>query len=129
MIRNYTELIKLKSHKERLDYLKLRKEEYDVPREFSMSFYKSNIWKKVRQEVIVRDFGCDLGIRELPINDTIIVHHMNPVTIEQLESMDPDLLNPEYLISTSVNTHGIIHYRIKEAPEYKERKEGDTKLW
>jgi len=112
-----------------LDYLKLKNGEYEVPREFSQHFYQSKEWKELRRKIIVRDKGMDLACPGFVIMDTIIVHHMNPVTLEQLQNNDPELWNPDNLISTSVHTHNIIHYRVKEAPEYEERKEGDTKLW
>lgn len=77
--------------------------------------------------IIHRDLGCDLGIEET--GSVLLVHHINPITIADLESLSPLLLDPENLITTTVKTHNVIHYGEKESFEYVERKSGDTKLW
>lgn len=133
MKRTYTELLKLKTFDERFNYLKLNGQVGNVTfgydRYLNQVFYKSQKWKKVRDQVIIRDNGCDLGVDGYQINDKIIIHHMNPILLEDIESND--ICNPEYLICTSPITHNAIHYSDENILEKKitERKPGDTKLW
>lgn len=127
MIRSYSELIKFETFNERLEYLMLKDYNYDSPRDTSHSFFKSSIWRSTRKMIIHRDLGCDLGIEET--GGVLLVHHINPITIADLESLSPLLLDPENLITTTVKTHNVIHYGEKESFEYIERKSGDTKLW
>lgn len=115
MIRTYSELIKLASFEERFRYLQLNgtvgKDTFGFDRIFNQRFYTSAEWKSVRAHVIVRDNGCDLGAPDHVIyGQRIIIHHMNPFTLEDIERNIQDLLNPEYLISTTHNTHNAIHY-------------------
>ena len=132
--RNYTELSKLKTFKERFDYLKLKgsvgKETFGFDRAFNQRFYTSAEWKHVRDEVIVRDNGFDLGIDGFPIRGKIYIHHMNPFTLEDLEN-PIILLNPEYLITVSFNTHNAIHYGSESLlpKEPVVRKKNDTCPW
>lgn len=115
-IRTYSELVKLKTFKERFEYLKLAgvvcEETFGHDRYLNQMLYvKDPRWKKVRDKVIIRDNGCDLGIEGRELNKYITVHHMNPITKEQILNDDPDIFNPEYLITTDSRiTHKAIHY-------------------
>lgn len=115
MIRSYTELSRLKTFEERFDYLRLRgqvgKETFGFDRIFNQKFYTSREWKQIRHYVIVRDNGCDLGVEGHEINgQIIIIHHLNPIFLEDIEKRTELLLNPEYLITTIHSTHNAIHY-------------------
>lgn len=128
--KSYSELVKLKSYSERLDYLRLGDMELNSPRDISNPFYKSPAWQSVRSEVILRDLGSDMGLIEIPIRDRILVHHMNPISHKDIEEFNTDvLLNPENLITVSYDTHNIIHYRLKPKEIFIERAPGDTDLW
>lgn len=113
IIRRYSELRQLATFKERFDYLKLGgsvgESTFGFDRYLNQTFYRSPEWKRVRNEVILRDNGCDMGMDEFPAN-RIIVHHMNPITAEMIEDRDDILLNPEYLICVSHDTHNAIHF-------------------
>lgn len=115
MIRTYTELSKFTTFKDRYSYLRLSgvvgRETFGIDRYLNQVFYqKDPRWKKVRDYVIIRDNGCDLGVEGYEIYGKILVHHMNPVTLEDLERESEYLLDPEFLISTTHNTHNAIHY-------------------
>lgn len=115
LIRTYSELSRLSSFEERFEYLKLNssvaRETFGVERYLNQVFYKSDEWLSIRNKVITRDSGCDLGIPDREIlGSSIIVHHMNVLTIEDIINKTDFLLNPEYLISTSHGTHNAIHY-------------------
>lgn len=118
-IRTYSELIQLPTFEERFEYLKLGgkvgEETFGFDRYLNQVFYGSKEYKSVRNYVIIRDGGCDLAIpdREI-ISDKIIIHHMNPITVEDILNRSDFLLNPEYLICTILNTHNAIHYGSKE---------------
>lgn len=133
--RNYTELSELKTFKSRFDYLKLKgsvgKESFGFDRLFNQRFYASAEWKHVRDLVIVRDNGCDLGLEDFPIRGRIYIHHMNPFSMEDLERHPGVLLDPEYLISVSFDTHNAIHYGSESLlpSEPVERKKNDTCPW
>lgn len=135
MIRNYTDLIKLKTFEERFDYLKLDGiagvSTFGFDRYLNQYFYTSYKWRQVRRDVIARDNACDLGIEERSIFGNIRVHHMNPITVEDLELEKDAALNPEFLICVSLRTHNAIHFGDKDnlfdLP--KERRKGDTNLW
>ena len=136
MIRTYSELIQLPTFEERFNYLKLHgdvgRETFGFDRYLNQRFYKSKEWNQVRDRVIVRDFGCDLACEDIPISGQIIVHHMNPFTIEELETNPSILLDPEFLICVSLDTHNAIHYgdsSILKKNVLVERKPNDTKLW
>lgn len=113
-IRTYTELSKLQTFEERYEYLKLGGkvgvETFGFDRYLNQLLYKDPRWLDARDEVIVRDNGCDLGISDREIQGKILVHHMNPITKEQILMGDPVLFDPEYLISTMKSTHDAIHY-------------------
>lgn len=114
MLRTYTELSKLNSFLERYEYLRLGgkvgEETFGFDRYLNQIFYKDPEWLEARDNVIIRDGGCDLGMSDREIRGKILVHHMNPVTKEQILRRDPVLFNPEYLICTIKSTHDAIHY-------------------
>lgn len=113
-IRTYSELITLPTFEERYRYLKLGgrigEETFGFDRYLNQIFYKSKIWRSIRNQVIIRDNGCDLGMEGHEIDEKIIIHHMNPITISDIERESAFLLDPEYLICTILNTHNAIHY-------------------
>lgn len=113
-IRTYTELIKLKTFEERYRYLKLiakvGDETFGFDRYLNQQFYHSQDWKSIRAQIILRDNACDLGIPGREMDKGIIIHHMNPITKEDLIHQSDFLLNPDYLICVSKKTHSAIHY-------------------
>lgn len=113
-IRTYTELSKLTTFESRYRYLRLGgtvgKETFGFDRYLNQILYQSPKWKSSRNHVIIRDNGCDLGIEGHEIQGRVLVHHMNPITIEDIEKESEFLFDPEYLISTIHNTHNAIHY-------------------
>lgn len=129
MRKTYSEMSQLETFSERLEYLKLTGVEYQSPREISLSFYKSRAWLITAERIKIRDLGCDLGVFGVDIDGPIFVHHINPITQEDIETNSWKLYSPENLISTSLNTHNIIHYRTKPQEEYVERTPGDTTIW
>lgn len=135
-IRTYTELIQLATFEERFEYLKLGAkvgaDVFGFERMFNQAFYRSTEWRQVRDAVIVRDCGCDLGVKDRPIYGRIIVHHINPITTKDLQEASRLILDPEFLISVSEDTHNAIHFgdggyleRFNEI----ERKPNDTAPW
>lgn len=134
-MKSYTELSKLKTFKERFDYLNLNgrvgSDTFGYDRYLNQALYKSPEWKKVRNQVITRDNGCDLGIDGMQINSKVLIHHMNSITPEQIENRDPMIFDPDNLITVSHKTHNAIHYGSFDLLPKKsiERKQGDTKLW
>lgn len=135
-IRTYSELIARPTFKERFDYLQLNgkvaEETFGFDRRINQYFYqRSDEWKSVRDYVIVRDNGCDLAIEGYDIYKNIIVHHMNPVTVEDIKLNSKYLLDPEFLICTSLNTHNAIHYGNSDLLylSLTERSEFDTCPW
>ena len=113
-IRTYSELITLPTFEERFEYLRLDgkvgEETFGFDRYINQAFYKSDEWLAVRDAVIIRDLGCDLGIAGREIHSRILVHHMNPIRVEDIVNRSEYLLNPEYLICTVKRTHDAIHY-------------------
>lgn len=113
-IKTYSELIKLPTFIERYRYLRLTgrvgEDTFGFDRYLNQNFYRSIEWKRVRDQVIVRDNGCDLGIEDRPIAGKILIHHMNPITDKDILNLTDILLNPEYLICVSHITHNAIHY-------------------
>ena len=114
MIRTYSELIKLKTFKDRFEYLKLDgivgEETFGFDRYMNQIFYKSREWTSVRRAVIIRDNGCDLGVEGYEIHGKILIHHMNPINLSDIVHKTDELLNPDYLITTVLSTHNAIHY-------------------
>ena len=133
--RKYTELIKLDTFEERFDYLKLSgrtgTSTFGFDRYLNQAFYTSKAWRQVRQDVIIRDNACDLAIPERSILYGVRVHHMNPVTAEDLELGKDIILDPEFLVCVSHTTHNAIHFGSKKnlVTLPKKRKKGDTTLW
>ena len=114
MIRTYSESIKLKTFKDRFEYLKLDgivgEETFGFDRYMNQIFYKSREWTSVRRAVIIRDNGCDLGVEGYEIHGKILIHHMNPINLSDIVHKTDELLNPDYLITTVLSTHNAIHY-------------------
>ena len=113
-IRTYSELIKLRTFEERYEYLKLNgkvgEETFGFDRYLNQVFYKSQIWQKTRRDIIVRDLGCDLGIEGYEIYGRILIHHINPISKEDILERNKILFDPENLITTVKRTHDAIHY-------------------
>lgn len=135
MVRSYSDLRRINGFEERYHYLSLRgsvgRETFGFDRYLNQDFYRSAEWRNLRYLVIARDNGCDLGVEGYEIHSRLYIHHMNPVSVEDLVSKSDDLLNPDYLITTTHSTHNAIHYgRASMLPKPAlERKPGDTKLW
>lgn len=136
IIRTYSELKELKTFEERFKYLKLGGvvgvETFGFDRYFNQKFYMTTEWKQLRNHIIVRDLGCDLGCEDHEIfGQRIVIHHMNPIDLEDIEKKSDFLLNPEFLITTIHSTHNAIHYGdeslIITAPI--ERRRNDTCPW
>ena len=137
IIRTYSELIKLRTFEERFEYLKLNgqvgSETFGFDRIFNQMFYTSKEWKDFRREISVRDSGCDLACEDREIHgERILIHHMNPITLEDLETHSDFLLNPEFVITTTFSTHRAIHYGDRDLlipSVVVERKKNDTCPW
>ena len=135
MIRTYSELQRLQTFEERYHYLALRGSvgaaTFGYDRYLNQAFYTSREWKQVRYQVIARDNGCDLGMDGYDIFSKIIIHHMNPMTVEDVVHHDDSILDPEFLITTTHRTHNAIHYGDESLlpRSFVERTAGDTKLW
>lgn len=134
-IRTYKELIRLKTFIERYNYLRLNEKvgvsTFGFDRYLNQLLYSSKEWKRIRDEVIIRDMGCDLAIEGLDIFDKITIHHMNPITIDDVKLKRDYILNPEFLITTSYTTHSAIHFgseAILRKPLI-ERRVNDTCPW
>ena len=113
-IRTYSELIQLPTFEERFRYLQLNgqvgEDTFGFDRYINQRFYRSKEWLQVRDYVIVRDKGCDLGVEGYEIYGRILIHHLNPISLRDITDLSDFLLNPEYLISTTHLTHNAIHY-------------------
>ena len=136
MILSYSDLITLPTFKERYYYLKqsgiVANETFGGHRYMNQAYYQSPEWRRVRNEVIIRDNGCDLGMEGYEIADRIYVHHINPITEDDILDRSPALFDPENLICVSFNTHQAIHYgdeSLLPIITFNERRPGDTKLW
>ena len=136
MIRTYQHLQSLPTFEERFQYLKLDgkvgKETFGFDRYFNQKFYRSTEWKQIRNYVIARDQGCDLAIFDRQIIGRVYVHHMNPIGLDDIKDVTDYLLNPEYLVCVSKETHDAIHYgdgSLLISTKLTERSPGDTKLW
>lgn len=135
-IRTYTELIKIPTFEERFEYLKLNgavgNQTFGYDRYLNQNFYKSSMWRQLRHKIILRDMGCDLGVEGYEIYGKVIIHHMNPITANDIEESSIYLMNPEYLICVSNETHQAIHYGDKSLlreMEVVERRPNDTSPW
>lgn len=134
MIRTYEELSKCRTFEERFEYLKLNgqvgSDTFGFDRYLNQKFYKSDRWKRIRDIVILRDNGCDLGVSGYDIYGKVIIHHMNPLNQDDIVNQTDYLLNPNYLICTSHNTHNAIHYGSSELFQTEvERRPNDTCPW
>lgn len=134
-MRTYSELITIPSYADRFAYLKLDGfvgvETFGWDRYLNQQLYRSDIWKHVRNEVIVRDCGNDMAHPDVPINGKVIVHHMNPIVVDDILKHKDEILNPEFLVCVSFMTHQAIHYGdVRLLPKDPiERKPNDTCLW
>lgn len=134
-IKTYSELVKFQTFDERFEYLKLNgevgRDTFGFDRWINQTFYRSSIWKKLRDQIIIRDNGCDLGLNGFEIPRRIIIHHMNPITIRDIELQSDFLLNPDFLICTSHSTHNALHYSDEQLiiKEPVKRFKNDTCPW
>lgn len=134
-IRTYRELRQLETFEDRFDYLRLDgvvgQSTFGFDRWLNQRFYRSYEWKYARNHVIARDNGCDLGVLGYEIHSDLLVHHLNPISQEDIEHGEEWLLDPNYLITTSLQTHNAIHFGdeslLPKGPIIRQR--GDTKLW
>ena len=114
IIKTYSELITLPTFEERFAYLQLNgvvgRDTFGFDRYLNQIFYRSKRWRSIRDQIIIRDNGCDLGVEGYDIYGKILIHHINPITLDDIERESEFLLNPEYLITTTHNTHNAIHY-------------------
>ena len=137
MIRTYDELTTFKTYEERVRYLRVKqkvaKETFGANRYLNQAFYKSPEWLSIRNRIIIRDLGCDLGLEGYEINDEpVYIHHMNPITEEDIINRSEFLLNPKYLICVTKTTHDLIHYGsdiLLQSSIIQERRENDTCPW
>lgn len=133
-IKTYSELIKLPTFEERFEYLKFKgtvgEDTFGYDRYLNQMFYKTIEWRQLRHHIIVRDNGCDLGVEGYELYGSIYIHHLNPLRKNDIINRTEYLMNPEYLICTSFDTHQAIHYGNK-APSYKPiiRTKNDTCPW
>ena len=134
-IRTYSELMMFSSFEERFQYLRLNgsvgETTFGFDRYINQKFYRSAEWKQIRNYVIVRDNGCNLGVEGYEIHEKILIHHMNPIALSDIQNASDYLLNPDYLISVTLATHNAIHYGdetlLIRAPT--ERRPNDTCPW
>lgn len=135
MIRTYSDLRNLETIQERYRYLKLSgavgRDTFGYDRWMNQEFYRSRAWRHIRNHVIARDLGCDLGIENYEIHDAVYIHHMNPMMPDDIIHGNDDILDPEFLISVSLRTHNAIHYgdETQLPKDYVPRQPGDTRLW
>lgn len=134
--RSYSGLLKFNTIKDRYNYLKLFGEvgsrTFGSDRYVNQDFYRSKVWRDTRRKIILRDNSCDLGLLNYELNSSVTIHHINPITLDDVATENWDkLLDPENLITTSYNTHKAIHfgndYMLPKLPI--ERTPGDTCLW
>lgn len=135
MTKNYFDMSQFETFEERYHYLKLgglvAEETFGAERYLNQAFYTSREWRSARNFVITRDFGCDLGIEGREIHGVVYVHHINPITSDDLKHGSPNLIHPDNLITVTHNTHNAIHYGDENQLQalFVERTPGDTKLW
>ena len=134
-IRTYSELVKIPSFEARFEYLRLNgsvgEDTFGYDRYLNQLFYRSQKWKRIRDQVIIRDNGCDLGVDGYDIHSNVIIHHMNPITMDDIKRESEFLLDPEYLITTTHRTHNAIHYGDMSILPARpiERRRNDTCPW
>jgi len=135
MTKSYKELMRRKTFEERFDYLKLNGQvglsTFGYDRYMNQILYTSKEWRRLRDQIIIRDSGRDLACEDRDIHNGIVIHHINPITAKQIENNDPCVYDPNNLICTSPNTHKAIHFGNSEMllRNPKSRTAGDTKLW
>lgn len=135
MARTYSELIRIPDYRQRYEYLKCNQRIGDLTfgyeRYLNQALYNSAEWRALKPHVVNRDDGCDMGHPDYPIVGRIIIHHIEPITIEMIVNGDPRVYDLENLICVSHLTHEAIHYGNENLlpKEYTERRKGDTKLW
>ena len=135
LLKTYPELSRLETFEERYRYLRMGgvagEQTFGFDRWINQRFYKSQEWRTVRNMVILRDDGCDLGIPGFEIHSGLVVHHMNPFSVDDIQHSESSLINPNFLITTSLQTHNAIHYGdeslLPRGPVVREQ--GDTTLW
>lgn len=133
--RSYSGLRRFDTFEDRYEYLALHgsvgRATFGFDRHINQLFYTSRQWRQVRHHVIARDLGCDLGIDGYEIHDRPLIHHMNPITADDIRHGDDSILDPEFLVMTTHNTHNAIHYGDKSLlpRRHIERRPGDTRLW
>lgn len=134
-IKSYSDLMDRITFEERFEYLKLGGSvgyaTFGFDRYLNQAFYRSVMWKRAREIVIIRDNGCDLGITGREIFNDILIHHMNPIVADDIVNGEEWLIDPEYLITTTKRTHNAIHYGVdlQHPPVVVTREQGDTTLW
>lgn len=135
-VKTYSELQQLQTFEERFNYLKLGgsvgEDTFGFDRYINQTFYRSAEWKRVRNIVILRDSACDLGILDREVGGRVYIHHMNPITRQDVEESSEYLLNPDYLICVSMDTHNAIHYgddSYLKRNKLVERSANDTAPW
>lgn len=134
-LRTYSELRKLKTLEDRYEYLRLGgvigESTFGFDRWMNQQFYRSREWREIRNDVIARDNGFDLGAEDAPLFGAHLIHHMNPITLQDLEEGADNLLDPDVLITTSLRTHNAIHFGNRDLlpRPFVERRPGDTHPW
>lgn len=135
VVRSYSELERIQSFEDRFRYLALHgsvgESTFGFDRWMNQRFYRSTEWRQLRYWIIARDNSCDLGVDGYEIHERIYIHHMNPMTAQSVAHGEDDILDPEFLISTTHRTHNAIHYGDESLlpKKYEPRRPGDTKLW
>jgi hypothetical protein len=135
MFRTYSELLRFDNFEDRFEYLRLNgnvgRATFGFDRYINQKFYTSHEWKRARRDVIVRDNGCDLGVPGYEIGGTVLIHHINPMKIDDILHKNEDVFDPEYLITTTHDTHNALHYSDKNQliKTVLSRSPNDTKLW
>lgn len=135
MIRTYAELCSIDEFEDRFRYLSLRGQvgeaTFGFDRWMNQQFYRSSEWRSLRHHIIARDLGCDLAVEGYDIHSRLVIHHMNPMQPNDIEDGSEDILNPEFLITTTHQTHTAIHYGDESLlPRlFVPRSRGDTRLW
>lgn len=134
-LRRYSEMIRLNTFKERYEYLRIAgvvgDSTFGFDRYLNQLLYTSDKWRRVREQIIIRDNGCDLAMPGYDLRSKIIIHHMNPITMEDIENVSEDIFNPENLVCVSHRTHNAIHFGDESLlPQIPiERKPNDTCPW
>lgn len=132
-MRSYSELVTIDSFEDRIRYLQTRNSvgmyTYGGTRSVNQSFYRSQLWRSLRNKIILRDNGCDLAHKDYPIDGRIYIHHINPITVDDIVNRSESLTDPDNLVCVSFRTHQTIHYA-EDIPEpVKERHMNDTIPW